>query len=141
MLDTFPSKGRVSARVIDGYELLSLLQRTGQVKVTVMTPWMPVVNDLPLAAPPEDDDMLIIGSKSSRKRLGVDVMVGLRDNVLNGSSNNTNVISADQVAQAALDKGNVEVEQQRVVQVGQGSVALEGVQAGTGKSRVARTGG
>lgn len=80
--------------------------------------------------------MLIIGSKSMRERLGIDAMASWRDTVLNRLSEDTGVLSADQVAQAALDRRNIEVEQQRMAQVGQVAVALEGMQAVAVKARL-----
>ena len=67
----------VKARVSDG-RVIPIGERTVSVRVTLMTPWAPVIFDVTLAIVPGDDDVLIIGSKTLRERLGIDVMEGLR---------------------------------------------------------------
>lgn len=88
-----------------------------------MTPWAPVVIKLAPAVLPGDNGVLIIDSKSMREHLGIDAMSSLRHTVLNRSSDETYILSADQVVQAALDGRNADIEEQRTVQVGQVAVA------------------
>lgn len=94
---------RVSARVADDPEL-PLVQRTGHVQVTVTTSWAPLVINLALAVLPKDDDLLNIGSNIMRKRQGIDVMSSLREAILNRSSDDAYILSADKVTQAALER-------------------------------------
>ena len=58
------------ARVADGREL-SIRSQTRRMNVTTLTPWAPVEVTLSLAVLPGIDDVLIIGSKSMRERLGL----------------------------------------------------------------------
>ena len=46
---------------------------------TIMAPWTPVTIWLALAVMPGEDNQLILGSKTLRKKLDVDVMKQLRE--------------------------------------------------------------
>ena len=54
-------------------------RQTCLLTVTIMTPWAPVSIRLALAVMPGEDDLLILGSKTLRGKLSIDVMKQLRD--------------------------------------------------------------
>lgn len=60
----------------------SISQYTGMLTVHVMTPWAPVVIRLAIAVLPGGVDLLILGSKTLRKQLNIDILGGLRAKVL-----------------------------------------------------------
>lgn len=95
-----------------------LVQHTGGVQVAVMTSWAPVVLGRALAVLREDDNVLIIGFKSLWERLLLAVMIILRADVLNRSSDDVDILSADQVPPVALNKRTVEVDLRRMAQIG-----------------------
>lgn len=83
------------------------------------------------------DDVLIIGSNSVRERLRIDVMPNLRDALLKSSNEVKEALSSDQGSQVAMARSDAEVMKNQMAQVGQLAIALEGVQAATGKDKIA----
>ena len=51
--------------------------------LTIETPWRPVRFAMPFIVLPRVGDVVIVGQKTLREKLGVDVMVQLRASVLN----------------------------------------------------------
>ena len=62
----------------DGRTVL-IERNTFSLTATIMTPWAPVTIRLALAVIPGEDDLLILGSKTMREKLSVDVIKQLRD--------------------------------------------------------------
>lgn len=55
-----------------------MAERVGKVQEALATPWAPVVFSLALTVIPGSDNVLIIGNKTLRERLGIDIMEGLK---------------------------------------------------------------
>lgn len=71
-----------------------------------------MVIDLVLAFLPGDDDVLIVGSKTIRKCLRIDVVSSLRDTAVpTRSRKDRDVRSSDQVTSAALARLHAEAMQ------------------------------
>ena len=74
--------------------------QTCSLTATIMTPWAPVTIRLALAVMPGENDSLIIGSKTLREKLSIDVMKQLRDTaaVSGGGASSTDRASAEVAA-------------------------------------------
>lgn len=74
----YPIRKSVKAKVVDGRET-SVQEETWLTHIAVLTPWAPVEVKLALTLLPALDEALIIGSKSRRDRLGIGVLVTLKE--------------------------------------------------------------
>ena len=93
---------------------MAMIERTGRVQVTVNAPWAPVVIGLVLAVTPGDDGVLIVGNKTMKDRLGIDVMACLNRTSITGLRQNSEDMSGETVAQLAMI-GKSEWEEHAVV--------------------------
>ncbi|CAN0394168.1 unnamed protein product, partial [Ascophyllum nodosum] len=64
--------------VVDG-RAIPIERQTCSLTATIMTPWAPVTIRLALAVMPGEDDLLVLGLKTLREKLSIDVMKQLRD--------------------------------------------------------------
>ena len=77
----FPYEGAPSVNIADGRSV-SLTQQTCMLKVSALTPWGQVSVRLAVAVLPGGDDVLILGSKTLREQLNINVMDGLMAKVM-----------------------------------------------------------
>ena len=97
-----------------GGRKVAMVERTGRVQVTLHAPWAPVVIGLVLAVIPGDDDLLIVGNKTTKDRLGIAVMACLNRTAITGLRQNSEDESGGTVAQLAM-MGKSEWEEHSVV--------------------------
>ena len=122
----YPMTKTAKARVADGREL-AIKNQTRRMNVTILTPWAPVEVTLSLAVLPGIDDVLIIGSKSMRERLGVEIMASLKDSIVRKTSDRS--ISPDEMAEVAVATKEAQTVQSRLSKLGPVGVTLEGMRA------------
>ena len=69
----------MSVQLANGQKV-EVRNQTRTLKVAIGTPWGPAVISTAFAVIPGTDSVLIIGSKTLREKLGIDVMASLKGN-------------------------------------------------------------
>ena len=113
----------MSVKLANGQKVV-VRNQTSILQVAIGTPWGPVVISTAFAVIPGNDSELILGSKTLREKLGIDVMVSLKGKA-QGGDRSTGEMIEDVVSRGGIPLRHVAVTMKGMQAAGKVAAAME----------------